>query len=217
MNKKERPIFELFIDGNQFEVDRISIVDEPAIERNFLAFNKVEKVEKTREIFEAEGKDYFEVLGVAMVADTLIPRYDKASKTEYDVYFSKDTIRSISQNFFYKGYQHSINLQHSDITVNACAYQSYIVNTELDMNTPKGIEPVPNGSWIVGLKLSVDNDVDARIWKAIKEENIIKGFSIEGYFLNQLTKNFSIDKFKVFDPMKQFEEDMNAFIKSINN
>lgn len=217
MNKKERPVFELFIDGQEFEVDRISIVDEPAVERNFLAFNKVDKVERPREIFEAEGKDYFEVLGVAMVADTLIPRYDKASKTEYDVYFSKDTIRSISQNFFFKGYQHSINLQHSDINVNACAYQSYIVNTDLNMNTPKGIETVPNGSWIVGLKLSVDNDVDARIWKAIKQENLLKGFSIEGYFLNQLTKNFSMENFKVNDPMKQFELEMNAFIKSLNN
>lgn len=215
--KNKRPVYELFIDGDVFEVDRISIVSEPAVERNFLAFNKADDTPK--QLFNLQEDDYMEVLGVAMVCDTLIPRVHPFTKEVYDVYFSKETIRKISQNFFYKGYQHSVNLQHMDIPVNAVVFQSYIVNTELDMNTPKGIQPVPDGSWIVGMKLSIDDQADAKIWDSIKNKKVFQGFSIEGYFIDQLTKNFSIEELSSQDELTKLllsiDAELDAYLLSL--
>lgn len=215
--KKETKDFELLIDPKKgFEVDTISIVDFPAVERNFLAFSNAKS---TKQIFQSEGQDYMELLGVAMVPDTLIPRINEQTKEEYNVWFSKKTVREIAQQFFYKGYQHSVNLQHTDVFVDAHVFQSYIVDVEKGILAPKGISNVPDGSWIVGMKLS-QSPSSNRLWKAIKEEKVFQGFSIEGYFLDLLTKNFNVENFKSEDnylnALRELEAELDSIIKANN-
>lgn len=182
----ERKLYELKINPSiGMDVNVISIVDSPAVESSFLAFSTQEK----KETFAVVNEERFELLGVAMIPDKIIPRFDDATKQEYDVFFSKDTIRTIAQNYFYSGYQHSINLQHSDTFVNAHVWQSFIVDSSIGMNSPKGID-APDGTWIVGVQLDKSDTSSQKLWEFIKK-GTFTGFSVEGYFINQLTSNFN--------------------------
>lgn len=199
----ERKLYELKINPSQgSEVNVISIVDSPAVESSFLAFSKQEK----KETFAVINEDRMELLGVAMIPDKIIPRYDDATKEEYDVFFSKSTIRTIAQNFFYSGFQHSINLQHSDTFVNAHVWQSYIVDSLMGLNAPHGID-APDGTWIVGVQLDKSDNSAKKLWKFIKD-GTFTGFSVEGYFINQLTQNFN--------NQITLEQEIDNALKSLN-
>lgn len=199
----DRKLYELKINPSiGMDVNVISIVDSPAVESSFLAFSKQEK----KETFAVANEERFELLGVAMIPDKVIPRFDEATKEEYDVFFSKDTIRTIAQNYFYSGYQHSINLQHSDTFVNAHVWQSYIVDSVMGLNAPHGIDAV-DGTWIVGVQLDKNETSAQKLWSLIKD-GTYTGFSVEGYFINQLTANFN--------SQITLEQEIDNALKSLN-
>jgi len=199
----DRKLYELKINPSiGMDVNVISIVDSPAVESSFLAFSKQEK----KESFAVANEDRMELLGIAMIPDKIIPRYDEATKEEYDVFFSKDTIRTIAQNYFYSGYQHSINLQHSDTFVNAHVWQSFIVDSAMGVNAPKGIDAV-DGTWIVGVQLDRNDAGSQKLWKFIKN-GTFTGFSVESYFINEVTQNFNSEL--------SLEEEIDKALKSLN-
>ena len=199
----DRKLYELKVNPDiGMDVNVISIVDSPAVESSFLAFSKQEK----KESFAVANEDRMELIGVAMIPDKIIPRYDDATKEEYDVFFSKDTIRTIAQNYFYSGYQHSINLQHSDTFVNAHVWQSYIVNNAMGMSAPHGIDAV-DGSWIVGVQLDKSDKSAQKLWQFIKSGKFT-GFSVEGYFINHLTQNFN--------SQLSLEQEIDNALKALN-
>lgn len=207
MDKEKLPVYELLIDPDKgFSVNTISIVDFPAVESNFLKFNK----NSTKQLF-TSNDEKMELLGVAMIPDKLIDRLDENGNI-YKVWFSKDTVRKIAQDFFYQGCQHSVNIQHSDTFVMAHVYQSYIVDEEKGIYPPKGIE-ANDGSWIVGMKLEEDA-VSRELWEVIKK-GILNGFSIEGYFIDQLTKNFNHQE-QYNHLLTELEAELDEFISKYN-
>ena len=176
--KKKRPRYELKInveDGSI--VNAMGMVAEPAIESSFLAFGKQE------ELVFAANDEKMELLGAAMIPDQLIYRIDKKTKEEFDVFFSVDTIRQIAQEYFKSGFQKNLNLNHTSVPAKSYIFQSYIVDSSKGIAAPKGVD-VPDGSWIIGVKVE-----DKNVWNEIKSGNI-KGFSIEGMF-EFIESNFS--------------------------
>ncbi|GAA4326200.1 XkdF-like putative serine protease domain-containing protein [Flaviaesturariibacter amylovorans] len=164
------PLYELRInEGSQSIVDAIALVEEPAIESDFLAFSK----DAHREMF-ASNDERMELLGAAMVPDMKIFRKDPDG-TEYNVFFSKDTIREIAQVYFKKGFQSNLNLHHTATPAKSFIFQSYIVDSEKGMTAPKGLD-LPDGTWVVGVKVT-----DPKVWGEIKAGKV-KGFSVEGLF-----------------------------------
>lgn len=164
------PLYEIFIDETKESfVDAVALVDEPAIESNFIAFSKSQ--ENLTFSLEDEKK---ELIGAAMIPDMQIFRKTSGNQG-YNVYFSKDTIRQIAQVFFKKGFQTNINLSHSDIAANSFIFQSYIVDEKMGFSSPKGLN-LPDGSWVVGMKVT-----DDKVWQEIKSGKL-KGFSVEGLF-----------------------------------
>lgn len=206
MNKDK--IFELKVDPSKgFEVEKISIVDFPAVESNFLKFSKTD----SKQSFSVSDEK-MELLGVAMIPDKLIDRIDENGNV-YQVWFSKDTIREIAQHFFKSGYQHQINLQHTDTMVDAVVFQSYIVDYDKGIYPPKGIGEVNDGTWIVGMKIE-NNGNGNIVWNAVKNE-VFNGFSIEGYFIDQLTKNFdNKDNYSTY--LNELNAELDAFISKYN-
>jgi hypothetical protein len=162
------PVYELKINEHADSfVEAIALVEEPAIESDFLAFNKTNQ-------FNFSSDDKMELIGGAMIPDMKIYRRD-ADGTEYNVFFSKETIRQIAQVFFKKGFQSNLNLDHTTTPANSYIFQSYIVDQEKGMTSPKGLN-LPDGSWVVGVKVQ-----DQNIWNDIKAGKQ-KGFSVEGLF-----------------------------------
>jgi hypothetical protein len=167
------PVYELIINEDledDAQVSFVSLVNRPAIQRNWNAFSENQK-------FQIVSEEKRIISGVVMLSDTPIYRNDNTNG-EYYVLFTKDTIFKIVQKFFKKGYQSNVNLQHSskDIVSNVTMFESFISDKERGILPMKGFEDTPDGSWFGSFKVDDDN-----VWEMVKSGEI-KGFSVEGIF-----------------------------------
>lgn len=166
------PVFEMVIDPaekSDVEVSYMALVDKPAIERNFMAFN-----EHPRELKFTIDTEQMIISGPAMIAGSLIYRKDDSG--EYNVFFSKETIKEIALKFFKKGYQKNINLFHGEAAAGVTIFESFISDSSRGIAPMKGFEDVADGSWFISAK--VENPA---IWEQVKA-GVLRGFSVEGIF-----------------------------------
>ena len=164
------PVYKLIINENdETGVEFVSLVTAPAIERDFVYFNK------TRKKFEIQNEEKRIIFGMAMEADKNIYRFDDI-RGEYYVYFDADTIFEIAKKWARGDRYDSVNLQHSDITKGLSLFESYIVDRKRGKLPPEGYEDVADGSWFLSYIVN-DNEV----WAKVKSGEF-KGFSVEGYF-----------------------------------
>lgn len=168
----EYQVYKAVIDPDltsDLEVNFIGLVERPAIERNFQAFNQALKF--------TLNEEKRIISGPAMIAD--MPLYRNDDKLgEYYVVFDKGAIQTIVEKFSAKGYLKNFNLFHdegqqvTDVTI----FNSFISDKELGINPLAGFEDVPDGSWFISAK--VNNEA---VWQKVKAGEI-KGFSVEGLF-----------------------------------
>lgn len=167
-------VIELVIDEeNEFSgIDAISVVENPAIEEDFIALKK-------QPIQLAEVSEEKRILmGAALVPDKKILRKDEEGE-DYYIYFSKDTVRKASELFLSKGNQNNSTLEHDIPLEGMSVVESWLVEDEKkDKSRKYGFE-VPVGTWMVSMKVYNDE-----IWGKVKDGDI-KGFSIEGYFADK--------------------------------
>lgn len=170
-----RPLIELKISENlsdDLEVNAVAGVDNPAIEKNFFAFNHQSKPLNFAEIKQDERI----VIGAAMIPNLKIYRIDEKTGEEYDVFFSKETIEQIAVKFFDKDFQKNFNLMHDPTQQKdgVVFFQSFI------KDVAKGVQGMagdyPDGTWFLGAKINNDE-----VWQKIKNGEI-KGWSVEGNF-----------------------------------
>jgi hypothetical protein len=169
----ELPLYMLEISedlNDDAEVQFVSLVDRPAIQKNWNAFKNEQK-------FQIVSEDKRIISGCAMLADTPIFRSD-ASFGDYYVAFSKETIVKIVQKYFKKGYQNNVNLMHdpNQIETGVTIFESFISDKSRGIQPMKGFEDAPDGSWFVSML--VEND---SVWEQVKA-GMVNGFSIEGIF-----------------------------------
>ena len=166
-------ILELVIDeeAELYGIDAISLVEQPAIESDFIAMNSQLLQFKTQD----EEKRI--VMGAALIPDK--PIYRRNGEEEYYVYFSKKTVRRAMELYFKNGNQANATLEHEHKINGLHVVESWIVEGEQDKSRMYGLE-VPVGTWMVSMK--VENDA---IWEKFVKEGSVKGFSIEGYFANK--------------------------------
>lgn len=165
------PVYEMVInpdESSEVEVSFVALVDKPAIEKNFLAFNKALQF--------AINEEKRIISGPAMIANQLI--YRKDANGEYNVFFSPETIREIAIKFFKKDYQKNINLFHDpNLSLDGVTiFESFVSDAERGISPMKGFEDSPDGTWFISAK--VEND---EVWNKIKSGEV-KGFSVEGIF-----------------------------------
>jgi len=171
--EKQLPIYRLDIsedENSNVEVDFVALVDRPAIEKGFLAFNE------SKLLFAIQDEEERIISGPLMLADTPIYRYD--ANGEYYVVFTKETIKKIAQKYFKKGYQSNVNLMHDNgqVVDDVTMFESWIVDEKRGIKPMTGYEEVKDGSWFGSFKVENDN-----VWEMIKEGKV-KGFSVEGVF-----------------------------------
>ena len=172
MEKKKLPIFKLVIDPtDDTGVSFVALVDEPAIERAWMAFSN-----KHMTTFKADGAQKQMVSGPLMVADLPIYRHDP-KMGDYYVMFDSPTIEQIALKFFRNGYQSNVNLQHEKKVQGVYMFESWIVDNENGKGVPKGFDPLPNGSWFGTFKVE-----NKEVWEKFIKEGIFTGFSVEGMF-----------------------------------
>lgn len=198
-------------------IKTISLVDEPAIESNFIAFSKAKP-----KYIKFEAKEYKQVVaGLAMIPEKDIYRVDE-NGNEYVGFFSAETIEEIRNKFHKEQQTNNMNTNHdAENYINAYLIESYIVNSEKQVEDlkDKGIEEAVIGAWFTAYKIE-DKEVFEKVLKG--EYN---GFSIEIYadrILQSLNKNnvkqnkFSMKNLveKLKKLVDQFEAEKINFIKA---
>lgn len=190
-------IIELIIDEEErdFGVDAISLVSEPAIQENFLAFKDQSKSKFTFAVADLERKI---LIGPALIPNKQIHRFNRKTGEDYYVWFSRQTVRKASQLFLQNNKHHNATLEHAEKIQDLSVVESWIKESEVDKSAAYGFR-VPVGSWLVAIK--VNND---KIWDEQIKEGKVKGFSIEGFFTNkfeyrkkkleEITSNYSEEK-----------------------
>ena len=165
----ELPLYELKLDEqtNEFGVDIISLVDAPAIEKNYVMFES-HKIEWTA------NNERMIVSGPAMIPDKLIYRND--ANGEYNTVISKDTIEAVVLRYMEQGNQSNVNLMHGSMAKDVFVFESFISDSQRGIAPMAGYEDLPNGTWFVSMKVN-----NPTVWQQVKEGKL-KGFSIEGFF-----------------------------------
>jgi hypothetical protein len=194
-------LYELVIeDENIDEVFAISLVEEPAIEANFVYFDK-EEVK-----FQAVSDEQKLVMGPILVPDKKILRIDGMGE-QYFVYFKPETIRRLAEMYLQKKYTDSTTIEHETKVKGVSLVESWIVESRTkDKSAVYGLS-VPVGTWMGTFK--VDNE---DIWNNYVKTGEVKGFSIEGLFGHNLVEQsmaFSADTF-----LSDLEEQEAAVILS---
>jgi hypothetical protein len=186
------PTFKMIVtDSEEDGVMNVALVDEPATEQQWQFF------EKCKQLFKAEP-DKRIVSGALMVADLPIYRRDEQNG-EYYVTFDSDTIVKIAQKYFKQKFTSNVNLMHDPAAQVQGVYmfESFIVDSKRGINTPKGFDTLPDGSWFGSFK--VDNQ---EIWDTFIKTGQFKGFSVEGVFRMEKEE-------KKQDLIKQIENILN--------
>jgi len=179
-------IIELVLDEMQemMGIQAISIVENPAIEEDFVAL-KTQKVE-----FATQNEEKRILMGAALIPNK--PIYRRSGEEEFYVYFSKDTIRKASELFFQNGNQNKSTLEHEAELQKLSVVESWIVEDDVkDKSRLYGME-MPVGTWMISMKV---NNPD--IWENYVKTGKVKGFSIEGYFVDKV--NFNKQEMEVLE------------------
>ena len=174
-NKKSKGVF------------AISLVNAPATEETFIAMSKQEKIVKFAKVDEEQRI----LMGLVLQPDQLIYRVDEDGN-EFEMFFSAETIKDFSQNFFQSGFQLNSKLEHDEPIEGVTFVESWLVeNPKVDKSAAFGLE-YPKGSWLVSMK--VDND---DIWNNYIKTGELKGFSIDGMVeLEEVTLKSNIEMSK---------------------
>lgn len=180
-------IVELNIDEeNGFLIDAISLVKDPAIEKNFVALNaNNENVIPTPLAVALAQVEKREIVGAALIPNKMILRLDEFGNP-YQIYFSSSTVRKAAYAFLKNGFQTNTTLDHTSTTEDVYVVESWIVEfPDIDKSVALGLGVLPVGTWCV--KMKVDNE---NVWTDLVKTSKVKGFSIEGLFVQAAAHQF---------------------------
>lgn len=149
------------------DIYAISLVDEPAIEENFIYLSK----DKQEQIF-LEKEDKHLIVGAVLVPNK--PIYRNNGKEEFYIQFSKETIEHLAYEYLMNGRMYSVTTDHKEIADDICLVESWIKTSENDKSNDYGMN-LPIGTWIAAMK--VENE---EVWQRVKQGEL-KGFSIESF------------------------------------
>ena len=160
---------ELFIRNEKEDgVFAVSLVENPAIEENFVALSQQEIELKVAD------EDRKVVVGVALVPEKRI--YRKMGDKEFNIYFSKETIAKAQELYMKNLNANNVTSEHGKPVKGATVIESWIVENEKNDKSNIYKLNAPVGSWVIMMKIYNDEE-----WEQVKKGNY-KGFSIEGMF-----------------------------------
>jgi ketosteroid isomerase-like protein len=172
MAELNRPIYEALVTSEDAGMLRISLVDLPAVESNFLAFAK-EDGEPVRLYFVRDEERRI-VRGVVMRADYPILR--RNGDYEYYIVFRADTIRVMAEKYLAESRQNKVDEMHNHDDVDEVQMVQYFIKDTAAGIAPAGFEDIADGSLFA--EFHVLND---EVWAKVKD-GTYRGFSLEGAF-----------------------------------
>jgi hypothetical protein len=192
-------IYELLIQDDGDEVFAISLVESPAIESNFVFFDKEEIM------FAATNNEQRMLIGPILIPEKKILRID-GEGNPYHVFFSKETVQKLAQNYLMKKYNSNSTLEHESKLKGVHLVESWVKSGKLDKSNNFGIN-VPEGTWMGMFKIN-----DETIWEDYIKTGKLKGLSVEALMEHRLIKASIVETKDVedFD-----EEEATMFLSMI--
>ena len=173
------PIFDAFLTDEELGMSCISLVDEPAMEKEMMVFSK----DKKPIMFAVQDELQHKVTSVVIRCNYPIYRIDERGR-EYYIRFGKEVIDNLAEKYSKDGLLNQVSVQHngellSDITM----VEFFIKNKEKGID-PVGFEDIEDYSLFCTFK--VNND---EVWNRIMEGEF-GGFSMEVSLDMQPTDEF---------------------------
>ena len=173
------------------DVYAISLVEEPAIEIDYVAFDKDKETKPNLKFIEDKQNEKYMILGPALIPDKNI--YRNYDGDEFYVSFSAECIEKLSYKFMKTCYGDGCFTKDHESFAQGCSLaESWIKTSENDKSVEYGFD-CPIGTWFVAAKIdSID------LWESIKKGER-KGFSIESW----------VDLEEIFENKDKKENDMS--------
>lgn len=168
--------------GDSSDVYAISLVEEPAIEIDYVAFDKDKETKPNLKFIEDKQNEKFMILGPALVPDKNI--YRNYDGNEFYVSFSPECIEKLSYKFMKTCYGDGCFTKDHESFAQGCSLaESWIKTSENDKSVDYGFD-CPIGTWFVAAKID-----SIELWDSIKKGER-KGFSIESWVdLEEIIEN----------------------------
>ena len=164
------------------EIYNISLVEEPAIEVDYVAFDKDKETKPNLKFIEDKQNEKYMILGPALIPDKNI--YRNYDGNEFYVSFSAECIEKLSHNFVKNCYGDGCFTKDHESFAQGCSLaESWIKTSENDKSVDYGFD-CPIGTWFVAAKID-----SIELWESIKKGER-KGFSIESWVdLEEIIEN----------------------------
>ena len=185
-------------------VNALSIVENPAIQSDFVALTDERKV-----MLAEVNADKQILMGAALIPDK--PIYRNQNDEEFYIFFSKDTVAKAAEMFFKNSNQSNATLEHEVALKGMTVFESWIVeDPKMDKSAKYGLD-VPEGTWMVSMKVD-----DEDVWNNYVKNNKVFGFSIEGQFANVLKRD-SYESNLSDQSILQLTETLKTILSDYNN
>ena len=173
------PIYNCLINENPEDdsgIYAISFVDSPANESDFIALSKQQS-----EVFLNKDPHKQILTGVVLRPDQLIYRKDY-KLGEYYIKFSTEQIEKIAQKMMRTGLalQNTTHQHQAPLKGNYLSELWIIENPEKDKSRALGFSSLPKGTLMCSYKIA-----DKHYWDTEIMTGNVKGFSLEGFFIQK--------------------------------
>ena len=164
------PVYRVLVDDERDGMVRVSLVDDPAVMSDFVAFGRQEP-----QRFAVENEDKRLAFGVVARADFPVFRTDPMLGDHY-VIFPADTIREMAQKYLTEGRADRVDLMHDGDDVGGVHLVQWFIKDSAKGVAPAGFDDIADGSLFA--EYHVEDDA---IWQQIKD-GTFKGFSMEVFY-----------------------------------
>lgn len=165
-----KKIKKYFVNPENSAVLAMSVVDEPAVESDFVYLSKQQKIER---FVALESNEKHMIYGCALRPD--FPIYRNDGTEEYYLEFSKEAVERLSRNFMVNGFQQNFTAGHMSEVEGITITESWIkADMEKDKSVALGLDSnLPLGTWFIG---AYCNNVE--VWDKVRNGDY-HGFSVE--------------------------------------
>jgi hypothetical protein len=188
---------ELYINEEEelFGIEAVSLVLEPAIERDFIALQAEQWV-----MAKASNDDKQLLIGPALIPNKDIVRVNGAGE-KYMVFFTPETVEQAAHLFMKQARTASTTVDHERPADEVFIFESWTIeNSKTDKAALYGFDDLPVGTWMVAVKVE-----NGDLWKRVKAGEL-RGFSIEGFFSDRLINKVETPKIDEMSILTQIRE-----------
>ena len=181
----------------------VSLVDFPAVDVEYLAFNKQNKEDGIKLLTFGDNTLEHKITGVAIRCGFPIYRYD--THGEYYVVFDKETIENIVLKYSKMGMQNMVSLQHDGNNVDGVYMIEYFIKDSKKGVVPTGFEDIEDGSLFCTYK--IENE---EVWNKIMSGEV-RGYSIEVNAELEFVENVEVP----LDNYNDDSDDLNTLVSKL--